>query len=63
MKKFNDQHRNYMIKSINVGHGRGLVRGLLGVMGEKEGATGGTSLPPTNFHQISNIEYQKFPPC
>ena len=35
--------------NLNVGHGRGLVRGLLADMVGKEGVTGGTSSPPTKL--------------
>ena len=34
------------VTQLNAGHGRGLVRGLLEVMGGKEEATGETSSPP-----------------
>ena len=38
-----------LTKSINEGHGRGLARGLPAVTEGREGATGGTSLLPTDF--------------
>jgi len=40
----------------DTGHGHGLVRGLLAVMVGREGATGGTSLPPTKLVFISDCQ-------
>ena len=44
-----------LTKSKNTGRGRGLVRGLLVVMEGRGGATGETSLLPTNFSNRSSI--------
>ena len=50
-----------LTKSINEGHGRGLVRELLGVMEGREGATEGTSLLLTNLRRIVNKHPSSLP--